>query len=150
MALRHYRDFITAAEHEHETLAALAAVLRQDDGVELIVDDRYGGRLPLPPSLRQVMIVAVQLLDAQGALALEGLPSTVTLDEAADIVDEPAIDLLAEIERGTVPAHRDETGWSIGLTDLISYATRRDERRAAGLAEIVRIGEEMETQRVGR
>jgi hypothetical protein len=147
IARRAHDTLITASVHEQAALDDLAHALSESSGTEAVLLDLGGAHQVLPPSVQRLLRDVVLLLRDRGAVVVQSVGPVVTLDDAADLLGEPAADVLADMVDGVLPARSESGVWQVALTDLLAYRARRQVERTAAIAEIIRVGEELEAER---
>jgi excisionase family DNA binding protein len=145
MALPHlYLPAETAdQEAEQAQLHELERLLGQSEAIPVRLIFAAGEELPLPPLVQQLLTAAVHALAEGEALSLVPLHQTLTVDQAAALLQVPVHYLERLLDRGHIPATGKGSERQIMYADLIAYQRERQLREEAGLREIARLSEDL-------
>jgi excisionase family DNA binding protein len=130
-------------DDERARLQDLHRLLDQSATAPVRVVTTSGQEVPLPPLVQQLLADAVQTLSDGEALSLVPLHQSLTIEDAAALLQAPPQHVVRLIDRGLVPASGEGDERRILYADLLAYQRARRGREEAGLREIVRISEDL-------
>jgi len=134
-----------AKQAELEQVSALrdqiAVMLESTDKTYLV--GANGERTELPSSAVEALKLVVDALVRGQSVTLVPQDKDLTSQEAADIVRVSRPHLIKLLDGGEIPFHRVGTHRRVRLEDVLAYGERRDAERAAALAELTQLSEEL-------
>ncbi|MCC7365809.1 MAG: hypothetical protein IT303_15700 [Dehalococcoidia bacterium] len=123
-------------------LARLGRLLARHPGGALLVGED-GEQVNLPPALAGLLVDAARALEHGGGVRLEELGVTVTVHEAAELLDLTPARVVELLDSGTLHAADSVHGPAIALADVLAYRPVWFAERRAILGDMVREAQEM-------
>jgi excisionase family DNA binding protein len=102
-----------------------------------------GEQIELPPSAVEALKVVIDALMRGQSVTLLSQDKELTSQVAADMLNVSRPHLIKLLDRGEIPFHRVGSHRRITLEDVLAYRERRDAERAAALAELTRLSEQL-------
>jgi acyl-CoA reductase-like NAD-dependent aldehyde dehydrogenase len=135
-------DMFSATEEEQAVLGALLDALASDVGghAELRLNPAQPG-LQVPPTVLALLRRAVAEMRHGAAVTVLPVDSELTVEEAAELLNEEPARVRASISSGEIP-HRTAAEQRVRLADVLRYGARRNAGRDDALREMTRLGEE--------
>ncbi|MFC9763472.1 helix-turn-helix domain-containing protein [Rhodococcus jostii] len=121
------------ATDDRDLLAALKAVLAGDDEVSI---SSPGGSVPLPDSVRGLLVDAVAALDRGQAVTVEPHRTMLTTQEAADLLGITRPTLVRLLEAGKIPYTSPGRHRRVELADVLAFQQGERARRAQVFEEM--------------
>lgn len=131
------RTFLPPADRRK--YGAIAERLGGSGSAELVLED--GTRVRLPAELGQVLHMVVTVLQRGEAVTVAPTHSTLTTQQAADMLGVSRPTLISLLERGEIPYTKPGRHRRVLLTDLLAYQARLREDRARALDELAAISQ---------
>jgi excisionase family DNA binding protein len=131
---------ITLPPAEHDQVRELERML--GDAAPALVS-ASGERLPLPPTVYEVLRRVVELMAEGKAVSLVPDNQVVTTQRAADLLGMSRPFFIKLLETGAMAHHRVGNQRRVYLRDVLEFARRRDEERQASLDRLSRHAFEM-------
>jgi excisionase family DNA binding protein len=128
-------------------LDSLAALL--DHGAPVLVGEQ-GERVPLDGSAREALRQAVVALRAGQAITVGASPTTLTTQQAAQLLGVSRPTLVKLLDDGVIPHERPRGHRRVRLADVLAYRETRRTRRREGLDALVRQSEDDDLYDTGR
>lgn len=100
----------------------------------LLVGDGEGDQVELPESMYQLLRQVVDALTAGRAVTVAPRSTTLTTQQAADLLGVSRPTVVRLIDAGEIPAERPGTRRQVRLSDVLSYRERRRQGQYAALA----------------
>lgn len=113
---------------------AIAERLSRAGTAELVLED--GTRVALPAELGQVLRMVATVLQRGEAVTVAPIHSTLTTQQAADMLGVSRPTLITLLERGEIPYTKPGRHRRILLTDLLGYQAQLRDDRARALDEL--------------
>ena len=132
------RSVVTASAAERQTAARLSAFLiQQSQGrLRVTVESDAGGAIDLSPSLVGVLEAAASLVATGADVTVLARNEELTSQQAADFLNVSRQYMVRLLERGDIASTKVGTHRRVRAKDLAHYRHRRDEGRAAALADM--------------
>lgn len=121
-------------------MGALLAALESDRRPALLTAD--GERVDLPEGVAEVLHEVVAALSRGLAVSVAPRHAVLGTGEAADLLGVSRPTVVRLLESGRIPFTQPGRHRRIRLDDLLAYRARARRARAAGLDEMVRVGED--------
>ena len=128
---------------------ALARKGEQQPGARAKLIGADGRQVELPDELHQALLHAVEALAKGYAITIAPHHTTLTTQQAADMLGVSRPTLTKLLETGKIPYERPNSHRKIKLSDLLEYQRRRREVRRQALDELVADGLEMDLDEGG-
>lgn len=122
-----------------ETLRQIVASQIQEDGetvIKIATDKGKTQPITLSPALAQSFLEVLRLVSSGRGFQLIPLDSQLTTQQAADILNVSRPHLIKVLERGDIQFEHVGRHRRVKASDLLAYKDKRDNERAAALAEI--------------
>lgn len=103
-----------------------------------------GKKLPLPDSLFFVLERVAEVLARGDSVTVVPVGKELTTQQAADLLNVSRQYLVRLLEEKRIPFTKTGKHRRLKIEDVLRYKTERDRARRSKLAEITRLGEEME------
>jgi excisionase family DNA binding protein len=126
------RTFLPAADAA--AYGAIADRLGGAGTAELVLED--GTRVALPAELGRVLRMVASVLQQGEAVTVAPIHSTLTTQQAADMLGVSRPTLITLLERGEIPYTKPGRHRRILLTDLLGYQAQLRDDRARALDEL--------------
>ena len=133
------RDHTVLPPEDDATFRRLVAQLDDLRAAELVLAD--GTRLPLPEPIAEVLSEVAHALAQGQAVTVAPQHTTLTTQQAADLLGVSRPTLVKLLESGELPYTQPGRHRRIRLTDLLAYRERIRTERKEGLDELARISE---------
>lgn len=124
----------------HDDFDALVALLERGQRPELVGPD--GRRIALPVELFEVLRDVVDALSRGSAITVAPRDTTLTTQQAADLLGVSRPTLIALLERGDIPFTRPGHHRRLRLEHVLDYRRRAQKARRAALDEITTMAED--------
>lgn len=134
-------DPVTATGDERSALATIEAIIAAP-AAEVTLVGADGMTVALPPSMRRLVHTLAQHLAHGEAVTLVPTHKMLTTQQAANILNVSRPYLVHLLDRGEISSTRKTSHRRIRLDDLLAYKRQRDEKRFAGLRELIQMSEE--------
>ena len=135
---------ITVPEEDRTPLAELDHLLAAAAGpapLQVVLGERG---VTLPPGVTPlVQALAHALARGEAVTAVTSVPATLTIAQAADLLNVPRPHLIRLLHAGALPHSGEGHERRVRLEDLLAYRVRRAAARDAGLDRIVALSEEL-------
>jgi excisionase family DNA binding protein len=143
MATTADKDPIVAPEEERSSIASIEEYLDSKRGrtAKLLGPGKDG--VPIPSSLRQVLIAAARELAEGHGVSIVPMTSDVTTQQAADLLNVSRPFVIGLLEKGDIPFHKVGTHRRVRLKDILSYRGRRDAARRAVIDRLTAEAQEL-------
>ncbi len=125
---------------EHERYTRIIALLAKP-GVTLT--NAEGETVEIPESLRPTMQWLAEMLAADKVVFLNGISKSLTIHQAADILNLPDAHVVALLDDGTIPYTMVHKQRRIHYDDLMVYYPVWKAEQKRLLRELTQLGEEM-------
>lgn len=132
------------AEKAKKAIAFLARHMNKQGGLALQVKQGGGAIVEIPPAISRLVLDLLQLVSKGEAVTLVPFGAELSTQQAADILNVSRPFLVKLIERKEIPHHKVGTHRRIRAEDLFAYKRRRDSERSEALAELARLGQEID------
>ncbi|MEV7526764.1 helix-turn-helix domain-containing protein [Streptomyces sp. NPDC091371] len=130
-------------EHRAEIAHLRALLDRVEHGSEpAILQGPDGATEVLPTEVYEALLVVVRALSEGKAVTVAPVHTTLTTQEAADLLGVSRPTFVKILERREIPHTRPGRHRRVLLTDVLEYQSLRRARRRTGLDELVRSTEE--------
>ncbi|MFC9593128.1 helix-turn-helix domain-containing protein [Streptomyces sp. NPDC056944] len=96
----------------------------------------------LPPEVYEALLVVVRALSEGKAVSVAPQETTLTTQEAADMLGVSRPTLVKLLDRGDIPFTRPGRHRRVLLVDVLAYRSERRSKRRRGLDELVELTEE--------
>lgn len=130
----------TISPEDHERLARIIALLSQS-GVKLASAE--GETVEILESLRPTMQRLAEMLAADKAIFLTGISKSLTVHQAADILNVPYTHVIALLDDDTIPSTTVGEQRRIQYDDLMAYYPVWKAEQKRLLDELTQLNEEM-------
>lgn len=130
----------TISPEEHERYARIIALLAKP-GVTLT--NAEGEAVEIPETLRPTMQWLAEMLAADKVIFLDGISKSLTIHQAADILNLPDAHVVALLDDGTIPYTIVHKQRRIHYDDLMVYYPVWKAEQKRLLDEMTQLGEEM-------
>jgi len=130
----------TITPEEHERYARIIALLAKP-GVTLT--NAEGESVEIPESLRSTMQRLAEMLAADKVIFLDGISKSLTIHQAADILNLPDAHVVALLDDGTIPYTIVHKQRRIHYDDLMIYYPVWKAEQKRLLRELTQLNEEM-------
>jgi excisionase family DNA binding protein len=118
------------------TKAGAVPISVKDDGKESTVE--------LPPAVARMMLDLLAHIGRGEAVNLISSGSELTTQQAADILNVSRPFLVRLLDSGELPFHKVGTHRRMKASDVIEYRRRRAGKQKVALAELARLGQEID------
>jgi excisionase family DNA binding protein len=118
---------------DRDLLSALKAVLAGSEEVSISTPD---GSVPLPDSVRGLLVDAVTALDRGQAVSVEPHRTVLTTQEAAELLGITRPTLVRLLEAGKIPYTSPGRHRRVELTDVLEFQQRERARRGQVFEEM--------------
>ncbi len=137
------KDPIVAPEAERASIASIEEYLGSKRGraARLVGPSKDG--VPIPSSLRQVLIAAAGQLANGNGVSIMPVTAEVTTQQAADLLNVSRPFVVRVLDKGEIPFHKVGTHRRIRLQDLLAYRRRRDASRRAVIDRLATEAQEL-------
>lgn len=137
------RDPIVAPEEERSTIASIEEYLESKRGRAARLVGPSGDGVPIPSSLRQVLVAAARQLAEGNGVSIMPVTAEVTTQRAADLLNVSRPFVIGLLDKGQIPFHKVGTHRRIRLKDLLAYRRRRDASRRAVIDRLATEAQEL-------
>jgi excisionase family DNA binding protein len=133
----------------HDVDSILEATGITDEAVEnaapgsVMVASSAGHRVTLPRLIYELVAASVNILATGKGIALVETDADFTTSQVADLLNVSRPHVVKLLEDGEIPFHMVGTHRRILVSDALSYRRHRDEVFHAAMAEMRRLGEDM-------
>ncbi len=134
------RDRTVLPPEDDAAFRSLVARLDDLRAAELVLAD--GARLPLPEPIAEVLSEVAHALAQGQAVTVAPQHTTLTTQQAADLLGVSRPTLVKLLEAGELPYTQPGRHRRIRLTDLLAYRERIRTERKEGLDELARISDD--------
>ena len=133
---------VIAPQRERELLEEIERLLKAVPAGQASLVGPDGTETQMPPSLYQVLLLAVRELITGNGVSVLPVELELTTQRAAGMLNVSRPHVINLINRGELPHHRVGTHRRLKLSDVLAYRTRRDVVRRAALDALTRDAEE--------
>lgn len=137
------KDPIVASEEERPTIASIEEYLESKRGRAARLVGPSGDGVPIPSSLRQVLVAAARQLAEGNGVSIMPVTAEVTTQRAADLLNVSRPFVIGLLDKGQIPFHKVGTHRRIRLKDLLAYRRRRDASRRAVIDRLATEAQEL-------
>ena len=102
-----------------------------------------GSTVDLPPSIRDLLHRAVQLLAQGQAVSVVPVEQELTTQQAADLLNVSRPYFIKVLEQGNIPHTKTGTHRRVRAADVLLYRARRDAQRTEALAQLAQLSQEI-------
>ena len=134
------RDRTVLPPEDDASFRSLVAQLDDLRAAELVLAD--GTRLPLPEPIAEVLSEVASALAQGQAVTVAPQHTTLTTQQAADLLGVSRPTLVKLLEAGELPYTQPGRHRRIRLTELLAYRERIRTERKEGLDELARISDD--------
>ncbi len=123
----------------HAELVDLAALLQPHHatGASEATLDTPAGRRRLPPEIIEVLLTVAEAMARGLAVTVAPVHTTLTTQQAADLLGVSRPTLIGILDQGQIPYHRPGRHRRIQLADLLDYQRRIRDQQGSALEEMV-------------
>ncbi|KDQ68607.1 helix-turn-helix domain-containing protein [Streptomyces halstedii] len=130
-------------EHRAEIAELCAFLDRTPQAVEpALLRGPDGSTRTLPPEVYEALMVVVRALSEGKAVTVAPVNTTLTTQEAADLLGVSRPTFVKVLDEGGVPFTRPGRHRRVLLEDVLAYKEKRRSRRRRGLDELVELTED--------
>ena len=125
-------------EHRAETAELCAFLDRTPQAVEpALLRGPDGSSKTLPPEVYEALMVVVRALSEGKAVTVAPVNTTLTTQEAADLLGISRPTFVKILDEGEVPYSRPGRHRRVLLADVLEYKEKRRARRSQGLGKLI-------------
>lgn len=120
-------------------LHKLLAANKADDTFQIVTPN--GGVAIIPRSMFDVWERVAELMADGSAVSVVSVDNELTLEQAADLLNESYSEMEKLIENGEIPVILQESGVKVRTEDVLAYKQARYEKRREGLRELTKLSQ---------
>jgi len=125
----------------HQAIENVKLVLDRSTSIRITGDD--GSTAELSPELTMALSDVVDALHHGNAVSVDSISTTLTTQEAADLLGISRPTMAKYLDEGCLPSERPGTHRRIRLDDVIAFQQENQRSRAETLAELTRDSQSM-------
>jgi excisionase family DNA binding protein len=132
-----------------EATRVLARATKKDGALHVrlcLNEQKVAETLDLPPAISRLVLDLLLHISKGEAVTFMPIAAELSTQEAADLLNVSRPFLIKLLETAEIPHHKVGRHRRIHAADLLAYKQRRDAKRKKSLADLIKLGQEIDAE----